>query len=395
MKQNVDVVRIRENSIQLNGWVIGKTPESVPEFQVTDGKGKPMEFRYVATRRDDGSQIYYGKTYDKDFGFDIQFPYERGKDYYLVICCDGRKVKIKYNEELIGKRASVAHKRMQKIKDLMNMETVHVAWDFFKEHGFRALVVKSKHKIQGFDNDYEYSEWYELTKPTDEELEEQRKAELPARPLLSIAIPAYKTPVRYLREMLDSILAQTYRNWEVCVANGSPKGEGAIVSRVMAEYTRKDSRFHVSELGDNLGISGNTNAALRMAKGDFIILADHDDTIPEHALYEVAKTINGHPDCDVIYSDEDKLDMDGGALFDPHFKPDFNPDLLTSVNYICHQFIVKRELVEQVGGLRKEFDGAQDYDFIFRCTEKANEIVHIPKVLYPLKNRICSMALTS
>lgn len=111
MKQNVDVVRIRENSIQLNGWVIGKTPESVPEFQVTDGKGKPMEFRYVATRRDDVSQIYYGKTYDKDFGFDIQFPYERGKDYYLVICCDGRKIKIKYNEELIGKRASVAHKR--------------------------------------------------------------------------------------------------------------------------------------------------------------------------------------------------------------------------------------------------------------------------------------------
>lgn len=166
------------------------------------------------------------------------------------------------------------------------------------------------------------------------------------------------------------------------MANGSPEGEGAIVSRVMAEYTRKDSRFHVSELGDNLGISGNTNAALRMAKGDFIILADHDDTIPEHALYEVAKTINGHPDCDVIYSDEDKLDMDGGALFDPHFKPDFNPDLLTSVNYICHLFVVKRALLDRVGGFRHEFDGAQDYDFIFRCTENAKEICHIPKVLY-------------
>lgn len=119
-----------------------------------------------------------------------------------------------------------------------------------------------------------------------------------------------------------------------------------------------------------------------MAKGEYVILADHDDTIPPQAFYEVAKAINKHPDCDVLYSDEDKLDMDGKALFDPHFKPDFNPDLLTSVNYICHLFVVKKELLDQVGGFRQEFDGAQDYDFIFRCTEQAKEIVHIPQVLY-------------
>ena len=100
MKHNVDVVRIRENSIQLNGWVIGKTPDSVPEFAVLDAKGRPVEFRYVSTRRDDVSQIYYGKTYDRDFGFDIQFPYERGRDYWLVIRCDGRKARIRYNETL-------------------------------------------------------------------------------------------------------------------------------------------------------------------------------------------------------------------------------------------------------------------------------------------------------
>lgn len=380
MKQNVDVVRIRENSIQLNGWVIGKTPESVPEFQVTDGKGNSMEFRYVATRRDDVSQIYYGKTYDKDFGFDIQFPYERGKDYYLVIRCDGRKIKIKYNEELIGKRASVAHKRMQKIKDLMNMETVHVAWDFFKENGLKALIVKSTHKIQGLDNDYDYAEWYSLTKPTDEELKRQREEVFAWMPKFSIVIPLYKTPERYLKEMLDSILEQTYGNWELCLVDGSPEGED--VSRIVKKYTAKDSRVKYKILGYNGGISVNTNAAIEMAEGDFIVLADHDDAMTLNALYECAKVLNEHPDCDVIYSDEDKMDMDGGALFDPHFKPDFNPDLLTSVNYICHQFVVKRELVQQVGGLRKEFDGAQDYDFIFRCTEKAHEIVHIPKVLY-------------
>lgn len=382
MKYKIDVVRIRENSIQLNGWVIGKTPESKAEFEVLDQNKKPLEIKCVATRRDDVSQIYYKQVYDRDYGFDIQFPYERGADYWLVIRCDGRTARVKYNEELIAKRASVAHKRMEKIRDLMNMETVHVALEFGKKHGLKALLLKSRHKLQGLDNDYDYGEWYELTRPKEEELAAQRETRFAYEPLLSIVIPAYRTPEKYLREMLDSILAQTYRNWEVCVANGSPKGEGAIVSRVMAEYTRKDSRFHVSELGDNLGISGNTNAALRMAKGDFIILADHDDTIPEHALYEVAKTINGHPDCDVIYSDEDKLDMDGGALFDPHFKPDFNIDLLCSVNYICHLFVVSHDLAAQVGGFRQEYDGAQDYDFIFRCTEKAKEIRHIPKVLY-------------
>ena len=174
MKHNVDVVRIRENSIQLNGWVIGKTPGSQPKFRVEDGNHKPVKFKYVSTRRDDVSQIYYGKVYDRDFGFDIQFPYKRGRDYYLVILCDNRRVRIKYNEALIKKRSSVAHKRMQKIRDLMNMETVHVALDFWKDNGLKALLVKSIHKIQGLDNDYDYGEWYSLTKPPAEELERQR-----------------------------------------------------------------------------------------------------------------------------------------------------------------------------------------------------------------------------
>lgn len=380
MKHNVDVVRIRENSIQLNGWVIGKTPESRPAFWVEDEKHRAIQFKHVSTRRDDVSQIYYGKVYDRDFGFDIQFPYERGKNYYLVIQCDSRKVRIKYNEQLIMKRASVAHKRMQKLKDLMNMETVRVAMDFWKENGLRALFVKSVHKIQGLDNDYDYGEWYALTKPSGQELERQRKEAWDNGPVFSIVMPLYKTPERYLREMLDSIVAQTYPNWELCLADGSPKG--AEVYKTVKRYMDKDSRIRYKKLGSNQGISENTNAAMAMASGDYIVLADHDDAMTENALYECARAVREHPDCQVIYSDEDKMDMDGGALFDPHFKPDFNPDLLTSVNYICHQFVVKRELAERVGGLRKEFDGAQDYDFIFRCTEAAEGVWHIPKVLY-------------
>lgn len=380
MKFNVDVVRIRENSIQLNGWAIGKTPDTVISFSVEDGEGKPLTHKYVPTRRDDVSQIYFGRVIDKEFGFDIQFPYERGRDYYLVIRGEKRRIRVKYNEDLIMKRSSVAYKKKQKIKDLMNMETLHVAFDFFKDNGLKALILKSRHKLQGIDNDYDYGEWYDLTKPSEEELEAQRHKVFEYMPKISIVIPAFKTPERYLREMLNSIQAQTYTNWEVCVADGSPAG--ISVERVLRRYAEKDRRFKYVILQENKGISGNTNAAIDMADGDFIMLADHDDTLTPDALYEFVRVINENPDCDVIYSDEDKLDMDGGALFDPHFKPDFNIDLLRSVNYICHIFVASHDLVARVGGFRHEFDGAQDYDFIFRCTEEAKQICHIPKVLY-------------
>ena len=380
MKYKIDVVRIRENSITLNGWVVGKDPEARAEFFVEDAQHRPIAFQYVSTRRDDVSQIYYKKIYDRDFGFDIRFPYDRGKDHYLIIRCEGRKARIKYNEQLIEKRASVAYKRMQKIRDLMNMETVHVAMDFWKENGLRALILKSKHKIQGLDNDYDYGEWYELTKPSEEELERQRNTHFDYEPRLSIVIPVYKTPERYLQEMLDSIVNQTYSKWEVCIADGSPRGESR--ERLIKRYADRDTRFKYVILGENKGISGNTNAAMDMAQGDFLVLADHDDTLTPDALFECVKAMNEDPLYDVIYSDEDKLDMDGQALFDPHFKPDFNPDLLTSVNYICHLFVVNRNLVEVIGGFRQEFDGAQDYDFIFRCTEQARKVHHIPKVLY-------------
>ena len=380
MKYKIDVVRIRENAIQINGWVIGRTPESKPAFRVLDENHENVEIKYVSTRRDDVSQIYYKKIYDRDFGFDIQFPYERGRSYRLLIRCDNKTSRIKFNEELIAKRSSVAYKRLEKLRDLMNMETVRVAADFGRKHGLRALFLKSKHKLQGIDNDYEYAEWYDLTKPAEEELARQRAEDASGGPLLSIAMPVYKAPPEFLRVMLDSILAQTYPKWELCIADGSPKGEDA--SGLVGEYAEKDDRIRYLLLGKNGGISENTNAAIGQARGDYIVLADQDDAMPEHALYEIAKAIREHPDCDVIYSDEDKMDMDGGALFDPHFKPDFNPDLLCSVNYICHQFVVKRELMERVGGFRREYDGAQDYDLIFRCTEAAEGIFHIPKVLY-------------
>ena len=380
MKYSVEVMRVREQTIQLNGWAVESNPDSVITYRVEDEAGQPVEAKIVPTRRDDVSQIYYKKIIDRDLGFDIRFPYEHGKNYYLVICGGKKTTRVKYSDMTIRRKTGAANRKVQKLMNLMNMETVHVAWDFLKENGLKALILKSKHKIQGIDDDYDYAEWWNLTKPSEEELEEQKKKTFGYMPKFSIVIPVYKTPEKFLKEMLDSIVEQTYANWELCIADGSPAGES--VETVLKKYAEKDARIRYQVLGENRGISGNTNAALEMAEGDFIVLADHDDRLTPNALFECAKKLNENENCDVLYSDEDKLDMDGDELFDPHFKPDFNPDLLTSVNYICHLFVVKKELLDKVGGFRAEYDGAQDYDFIFRCTENAKQICHIPKVLY-------------
>ena len=382
MKYKIDVMRIRDNSIVLNGWVIGKTPEEEVQFQVLDEQDTPVEFKYVPVRRDDVSQIYFKKTVEKDLGFDIRIPYVRDskKDRTLVIQCENKSVAVKLNADVIEKQNSSSHKKSAKLKSMMNKQTLQSAMDFLMENGLKAFVIKSRHKLQGIDSDYDYPEWVSLTKTTEEELAQQKETVFDYMPRLSVVIPAYKTPERFLSAMLDSLLAQTYTNWEVCVADGSPKGEG--VERVLKRYAMKDERFRYVILGENKGISGNTNAAIEMATGDFIVLADHDDTLAPDALFECVKAINQDPEIDVVYTDEDKLDIDGGELFEPHFKPDFNPDLLTSVNYICHLFVVNHELLLEVGLFKEEFDGAQDYDFILRCTEKARKICHIPKALY-------------
>ncbi|MBE5981181.1 MAG: glycosyltransferase family 2 protein [Paenibacillaceae bacterium] len=382
MKYKIDVMRIRDNSIVLNGWVIGRTPEEEVQFQVLGEQDTPVEFKYVPVRRDDVSQIYFKKTVEKDLGFDIRIPYVRDskKDRTLVIKCENKSVAVKLNADIIEKQNSSSHKKSAKLKSMMNKQTLQSAMDFLMENGLKAFVIKSRHKLQGIDSDYDYPEWVSLTKTTEEELAQQREIVFDYMPRLSVVIPAYKTPERFLSAMLDSLLAQTYTNWEVCVADGSPKGEG--VERVLKRYAMKDERFRYVILGENKGISGNTNAAIEMATGDFIVLADHDDTLAPDALFECVKAINQDPEIDVVYTDEDKLDIDGGELFEPHFKPDFNPDLLTSVNYICHLFVVNHELLLEVGLFKEEFDGAQDYDFILRCTEKARKICHIPKALY-------------
>ena len=187
-----------------------------------------------------------------------------------------------------------------------------------------------------------------------------------------------------------SRIVQTYSNWELCIVNASPDNEE--MQKVLAEYSAGDSRVRFCNLKENLGIAENTNRAFAMTKGEFVGLLDHDDLLAPNALYEIVKILQDHPQADALYTDEDKVTTELDEHFQPHLKPDFNLDLLRSNNYICHFFVVRKSIVEKAGGFRKEFDGAQDYDFIFRCTENAGEVLHVPEILYHWRTHKASTA---
>lgn len=196
-------------------------------------------------------------------------------------------------------------------------------------------------------------------------------------PLISIIVPAFNTPRSYFQEMVYSVVSQAYPNWELIIVNAS---SDPASKKQIAECVGIDSRIRVVDF-PNKGISRNTNQGLDQAKGEFVAFLDHDDTLDPFALREVAQVIKtDNPD--LVYSDEDKVSAEGDIYFDPHFKPDWSPDLLTHVNYINHLTVIRKRLIDKVGPLDPEKDGAQDYDLVLRVTDATANIRHIPKVLY-------------
>lgn len=249
---------------------------------------------------------------------------------------------------------------------------------YLRHFGWREFWIRLSDRME--PEEVPYGPWYENHRAKEPELERQRKHRFEKPVTFSIVVPVYCTPEIFLRQMIESVQGQTYPHWELCIANGSP--EDGTVARVLEEYAGADSRIHIRKLQENGGIAKNTNAALAMAEGDFVGLLDHDDLLAPNALFEVAMALERRRDAEVVYTDEDKVSEDLSEHFQPHLKPDFNLDLLRSNNYICHFTVIKRSIANQVGGFRKEYEGAQDYDFIFRCTEAARAVVHVPEILY-------------
>lgn len=265
------------------------------------------------------------------------------------------------------------------------------AYNYLKKNGLKKSVNKlymrhlNKKQMKNISDNYE--DYIKNNEPTFEELENQKLENFEYAPLISIVIPMYNTQEVFFNELIDSILNQTYSNWQLCLADGSKETLKYIEDRLKS---LNDSRILYKHLESNDGISENTNEAIKMATGDYIAFCDHDDVLSSNALYEVVKLINKNRKIDFLYTDEDILL--NNVRKNPHFKPDFSIDLLRSYNYICHFVVVDKKLIDEVGMLRKEYDGAQDYDFVLRATNKATCIAHIPKILYHWRAHINSTA---
>lgn len=360
--------KVEQGSLRLRGWVAA--PQSV-RIRFYDDTKQRIPIDAQRTARVDVEQLYEEMENPEKNGFYVEIPQVSGKYLYVVFYSGDTKaiyrVPLKKTEILGKKLRKYAKKGFQ----------------YWRAQGGTALVGKVVSKVRTVSTrEIPYQKWIEKHLPTKRELEKQRKTRFDYEPKISVVVPLYKTPEKYLRRLIASMEEQTYSNWELCLSDGS--GENSPLEGILREYAAKDERIQVIFNEKALQISENTNAGIQAATGDFLAFADHDDELTPHALFACVKAMNDHPGIQVLYSDEDKMTMDGHKLFQPHFKPDYNPDLLCTVNYICHFFVVSRKVLDQVGLLRKEYDGAQDYDLIFRCVEavKEEEIYHIPKILY-------------
>ena len=252
---------------------------------------------------------------------------------------------------------------------------------YIKRYGFFSTLKKVfkrifKIKENRKTNQEAYQIWMEKNTPNEDELEKQKTTKFTYAPKISVVVPMYNTDEKFFQDLIESLNNQTYANWELCLADGSPKK-----NENLEKYYEKNKKIKYNFLGKNEGISENTNEAIKMATGDYVGFLDHDDILSEEALFQVVKVINQDLKTDFIYTDEDKID-ENYERFEPYFKPDYSPETLECNNYITHFVVVKKEIIEKIGKLNSEFNGAQDFDFVLRATKVANKIIHISKVLY-------------
>ncbi|MGZ8946880.1 MAG: glycosyltransferase family 2 protein, partial [Methylococcaceae bacterium] len=264
----------------------------------------------------------------------------------------------------------------------------------------RELLLEAYNKTfisNGLTSALVYSDWIDKTeKPEFDDLAAIDIVQkfLKTQPTVSIVMPVYNTAELYLRKAIDSVLAQSYPNWELCIADDASPAPDVKV--VLEEYRQRDSRIKVVYRQQNGHISAASNSALELATGEYVALLDHDDELAVHALHFIVEAINHNPSAQILYSDEDKIDKDGNRS-EPHFKSDWNPDLFFSQNYVSHLGVYRRDLLIKINGFRTSVEGSQDQDLLLRCLPfvKSVDIVHIPKVLYHWRALEGSTALDS
>lgn len=382
----------KENNIvtyTIGGWAFSDETNENVEYCIRTQNGKNIERTIQIINREDLYRQGIVENEKKYCGFMIEFKGEAQEEYVFEIkgaessACEV----LRYTQIQKANRRREAKRVVKNIVLNIDKKNIIRGYKYLKKNGLKKLIRRLEKGV--YVNGISYAEWYEENKPTAEELANQKTHKFAYEPKFSIIVPTYNTPIEFLRGMIDSVLEQTYSNWELCIGDGSEGNKELEV--ILEEYAKKDKRIKYKILEKNFGIAGNTNGALELATGEYVGLFDHDDLLTQNALYEITKTLQEEK-YDILYTDEDKVNADLTEYTDPNFKPDWSPDLFYSHNYITHFFVVKKQIIDEIGGFRSAYDGSQDYDMMFRCIEKAKSIKHIPMILYHWRIHAASVA---
>ena len=381
-KENEEVFHVDEavwgnRDFRISGWCTSTGEAKLYLSSYRDGRNTlPVQIKRV--RRVDAEKECPDCSPQEVFGFEIT-----GRINKRTLWCVLEDENGRHFHKVSIRNASVVYRR-KKCGEMLRKVQV-----YYQQFGVSKTIIRAWEKITRKETTI-YQEWRCKHCPTKRDLQQQASHHFACEPSYAIVVPLYKTRVKFLEEMINSVREQTYSKWALYLSDGS--GEDSEVLERILRYAKEDERIHVINNKQALRIVENTNAALQKVKEDYVVFMDHDDLLAPESLYECTRALNQKPDTDMIYTDEDKVTRDGKTYYQPHFKPDYNLDLLRSTNYICHMLVVKKSLMDEVGLLRSEYEGSQDYDFILRCVEKTEKIVHIPKVLYHWRAHMDSTA---
>ena len=366
MEYCFDSIFVKNGKIFATGWAVSSVTENEIEITVTDEKKEPVDAIITWAARPDVGLAKYGDPKAGHVGIFLEIPFH------------GQHLVTVYFKEKNAQENVISEQSLP-----LNPALI-AARKFLKES--KAQYVSTKKSLIWLKKkltrkEYaDYDTWFRIMRVSRQELFAQRKTKFSYAPKFSVIVPLYHTPAKFLKDLVRSMMYQSYANWELCLVNASP--EDVHLTSLLENWAMRDKRIRVICLEKNLGIAQNTNAGIAASTGEFIAFLDHDDFLEPDALFCYADALNKDKTIDVFYSDEDKTDEYAAHYFYPHFKSDFNIDLLHANNYMCHFLAVRKSLVDTVGGLNEKFDGAQDYDFVLRLTEHTKKIYHCPRILY-------------
>lgn len=365
----------RTKTIKITGWA-----ESAGELKLSVyAEKKELEYKADYFTRADMVSRYFEGELNRNCGFELTVEDTDVRSIRITSESGGRRGSIGV---VVNRDSSGQQRRSVRLAEDKRNDYITRARNYIAMYGMKRFIVKAVGKLTGKSIKDPTNIYFNKINPNEARLKEQRDYKFASNYKFSILIPVYRPDAKFFTLMLDSIVAQTYDNWQICLADGS--GDGYTVENVVKPYVEKygEDKVKYIKLENNLGIAENTNAAMRMADGDFIVFGDHDDELHPTALFECMRELERYPQADFIYSDEDKIIEATGHHTEAHFKSDLNMELLRSNNYICHLSVVKKSLADKVGVLYTQFNGSQDHDYVLRCVEKAECVRHIPRILY-------------